>query len=76
MGVGATEETYLLDILLRGKREKKYLIFFLPPDVQSLTYASYWPNLSKCQSARDPGKWSSLPTQRRAGNASESKTDT
>lgn len=75
MGVGATDETYLLEILLRGKREEKYLIFSLLPDLPSLTYTSYWPNLSKHQSAREPGKWSSLPAQRKARNASESKRD-
>lgn len=54
----------LLEIFLRGKREEKYLSFSLPPDLQSLTCASYWPKLSKCQSARKPGKWPSLNTEK------------
>lgn len=74
-GSWSTEETDLLEMLLREKREEKYHFFSLPPDLQSLTYASYWPNLSKCRSAGEPQKWSSLPTQRRAGNAFDSKAD-
>lgn len=64
---GDTSLPYL-EMLPKAEKEKiKYLMFFLLPDLLFITSASYWPNLSKCQSAREPRKWCSLQHREEQG---------